>query len=89
VPAVPGIDGRMAAAFDAPTALDGLLRLRDRVAAPRALRAYGLRPVDIPAAVDALVTAVPPDNPVRVTAQDLHALLQAALDGADPTPAGT
>ena len=83
-PAVPDLEQRMAAAFCARTALEGLQRLRDRVDAPRALRDYGLRDEDVPAAVEALLPAVPPDNPAPVTAEVLEGLLRAALDGEEP-----
>jgi maleylacetate reductase len=83
-PSVPGLERRMAAAFDTPSAVDGLQRLRDRVDAPRALRDYGLREEDIPAAVEAVMAAVPPDNPTPVTASILHRLLRAAWEGRQP-----
>jgi maleylacetate reductase len=83
-PAVPAIEQRMAAAFGAPTALDGLRRLRHRVDAPRALRDYGLGENDIPAAVAALQAAVPPNNPAPVTAENLAGLLRSALNGDEP-----
>ena len=47
-PSVPESEQRMAAAFGAASALDGLQRLREQVAAPLALRDYGLRETDIP-----------------------------------------
>jgi alcohol dehydrogenase class IV len=83
-PAVPDLERRMAAAFGAPTALDGVQRLRDRVHAPRALRDHGLHEDDVPAAVHALAAAVPPGNPTPVTAGDLERLLYAALNGEEP-----
>ena len=83
-PAAPDLEQRMAAAFGARTALEGLQRLREQVGAPRALRDHGLRPRDIPAAVDALRAAVPAGNPAPVTAENLEALLYAALEGEEP-----
>ncbi|MFL6134866.1 MAG: maleylacetate reductase [Nocardioidaceae bacterium] len=83
-PAVPDVEHRMAVAFDAATALDGLQRLREQVDAPRALRDYGLREEDIPAAVDAVLAAVPPGNPVPVTTTNLDELLRAAWQGSEP-----
>ena len=83
-PAVPEVEQRLAAALGAPTALDGLRHLRDRVGAPRALRDYGLREQDVPAAVRALLAAVPPGNPTPVTAGNLEELLHAALSGEEP-----
>jgi maleylacetate reductase len=71
-------------AFGVASALDGLQRLRERVAAPRALRDYGLRENDIPAAVDAILAAVPPGNPVPVTAANLEELLHRAREGREP-----
>jgi alcohol dehydrogenase class IV len=83
-PFVPEVEQRMAAAFDAPSALDGLQRLRNRVDAPRALRDYGLREGDLSAAVEAVLAAVPPDNPRPVTATNLDLLLRAAWEGREP-----
>ena len=83
-PSVPDSERRMAAAFDAASALEGLQRLREQVDAPRALRDYGLRETDIPAAVDAVLAAVPPNNPTPVTATNLTELLTHAWEGRDP-----
>jgi maleylacetate reductase len=67
------------------TALGGLQALRHELDAPRALRDIGFPQDAIPAAADAILPAVPPSNPRRVTAEDLRALLRAAWSGADPT----
>jgi maleylacetate reductase len=83
-PSVPGLEQRLAAAFDAPSALEGLQRLRDHVQAPRALRDYGLREEDLPAAVDAVLAAAPADNPTPVTVTNLERLLHAAWEGRQP-----
>jgi len=83
-PSVPDLEQRMAAAFDARSALDGLRRLREQVNAPHALRDYGLREEDIPAAVAAVLAAVPADNPTPVTATRLEQLLHAAWEGGPP-----
>jgi maleylacetate reductase len=83
-PAVPGCAERMAAAFGAGSALAGLQQLREEVAAPRALRDFGLRESDIPAAVEAVLAAAPPDNPVPVTAENIADLLRRAWAGAEP-----
>ncbi len=83
-PAVPEVEQRLAAAFGAPTAIEGLRRLRRRLNAPRALRDYGLGEEDIPAAVAALEAAVPPANPTPVSAATLERLLSAALNGEEP-----
>jgi maleylacetate reductase len=77
-PAVPDSEQRMAAAFGAASALEGSQRLRKQVDAPQVLRDYGLRQTDIPAAVDAVLAAVPPDNPVPVTTAGLEELLRPA-----------
>jgi alcohol dehydrogenase class IV len=83
-PSVPDSDQRMAAAFGAASALDGLQRLREQVNAPRALRDYGLRETGIPAAAEAILAAVPPDNPTPVTATNLEELLHRAWEGKEP-----
>ncbi|GIE83078.1 maleylacetate reductase [Actinoplanes philippinensis] len=63
---------------------DGLQGLRDRIGAPRALRDYGFRDSDIPAAVAAILPIVPPGNPVAVTGGDLTDLLRHAWAGDPP-----
>jgi maleylacetate reductase len=83
-PAVPELGERLAAAFGAPTALEGLQRLRSHVQAPRALKDYGLRAQDIPAARDGVLAAIPERNPAPVTATNLETLLYAALNGEQP-----
>ncbi|MBO0845695.1 MAG: maleylacetate reductase [Nocardioides sp.] len=83
-PAVPGLDQRMATAFDARSALSGLLALRDEVDAPRALRDLGLDEHDVPKAVGPILEAAPPSNPVPVTAENIEALLHAAWSGKEP-----
>ncbi|WP_436535282.1 maleylacetate reductase [Actinoplanes sp. HUAS TT8] len=64
--------------------LAGLSDLRDEVGAPRALRDYGFRETDIPAAVTAILPVVPPGNPVPVTAETLTELLHHAWAGEEP-----
>jgi alcohol dehydrogenase class IV len=83
-PAAPDAERRLAAAFDADPAIDGLQALRTRLAAPRALRDWGFRREDIPAAAAAILPAVPANNPTPVTTDTLERLLLAAWDGADP-----
>jgi maleylacetate reductase len=83
-PAAPRAADRIARAFGSETALDGLLALRQRLGAPRALRDYGLAEEQIPAAAAAILPVVPADNPVKVTAGDLERLLHDAWEGADP-----
>ncbi len=83
-PAAPRAERRIAAAFGAATAIDGLQALRTELGAPRALRDYGLAEDAIDAAAEAILPAVPPGNPRPVTAEDLRRLLRAAWSGADP-----
>jgi maleylacetate reductase len=83
-PAVPVLDARMAGALRADSALAGLQRLRARVGAPRSLRDLGLQESDIATAVEPILEAAPPSNPVPVTAEQIGALLRAAYEGSDP-----
>jgi maleylacetate reductase len=83
-PAVPDLDARMAAAFGADSALAGLHHLRERVPAPRSLRDLGLASDDLSAAVQPILEAAPPSNPVPVTAEVVERLLHAAYDGSEP-----
>jgi alcohol dehydrogenase class IV len=82
-PAVPELDRLMAEAFGADTALDGLRSLRDETGAPRSLRELGLPEADLARAVEPILAAAPPDNPVPVTAEVVEPLLRAAWDGKD------
>jgi len=84
VPNAPEAERRIAAAFDARTAVEGLRRLRTELDAPTALRDYGLSEADIPDAVEAILPAVPADNPTPVDSHNLARLLHAAWEGADP-----
>jgi maleylacetate reductase len=83
-PSAPDAERRLAAAFDADRAIDGLQSLRERLDAPRALRDIGFTEADIPAAAAAILPAVPADNPTPVTTENLEQLLRAAWDGVDP-----
>ena len=83
-PAAPEAEQRIAEALRADRAVDGLQDLRDELAAPRALRDYGFSENAIPEAADAILPAVPADNPRPVDAADLRRLLRAAWSGADP-----
>ena len=83
-PAVPELDARMAAAFGADTALDGLQRLRTKTSAPRSLRDLGLAQADLPRAIEPILEAAPPSNPVPVTAEVIGGLLRAAYEGEEP-----
>jgi maleylacetate reductase len=84
-PAVPDLESRMATAFGAGTALAGLLALRDEVGAPRSLRDLGMREEDLGTAIEPVLEAAPPSNPVPVTATTIEALLRAAWEGREPS----
>ncbi|KUL40045.1 maleylacetate reductase [Actinoplanes awajinensis] len=79
-PAVPESERRLNDAFGP----EGLHGLRERVGAPRALRDYGLREADIPAAAAAILAVVPESNPVPVTTEILTDLLHRAWAGEEP-----
>lgn len=83
-PHAPAAEARLATAFGAPTALAGLQDLRQRLDAPRSLAELGFTAEGIPAVVEQALEAVPDSNPREVTADNLTALLTAALQGADP-----
>jgi maleylacetate reductase len=83
-PAAPDAERRVAAALDAATAGEGLAALRAALDAPVALRDYGMPEHGIAGAVDAVLAAAPPGNPVPVTTANLTALLRAAWEG-DPS----
>lgn len=84
MPFAPQAEGRMAAAFGADTALEGLQSLRERLDAPRALANYGFTADGVPTAVELALKAIPASNPRPVTEANLTALLTAALNGDDP-----
>ena len=73
-----------AAAFGADTALEGLQRLRRQVDAPQKLSDYGFTAEGVPQAVEIVLEKLPADNPREITAENLTALLTAALHGDDP-----
>ncbi|MCG2622975.1 maleylacetate reductase [Arthrobacter sp. I2-34] len=83
-PHAPQAEARMAAAFGAPTALEGLQALRATLDAPKALADYGFTAGGIPEAVQVALPAIPANNPRPVTEANVTALLEAALTGADP-----
>ncbi|MFC9503756.1 maleylacetate reductase [Streptomyces sp. NPDC057002] len=83
-PAAPRAERRIAAAFGADSAIEGLQRLRRDVDAPKALRDYGVKETEMDDAVQAVLDVVPDGNPRPVTAGDLQRLLRAAWRGADP-----
>ncbi|SIJ30562.1 alcohol dehydrogenase, class IV [Mycobacteroides abscessus subsp. bolletii] len=75
---------RIAAAFGAPSALDGLQALRQTLNAPVALRDYGFDESDIPGAVELILPVIPPTNPRPVTRESMTELLVAAWSGRPP-----
>ncbi len=75
---------QIASALAADDAVSGLLRLRDVLDAPRALRDYGLDETDLPSAVDPILQAAPTDNPTPLTHDVITRLLHEAWEGADP-----
>ena len=83
-PYAPEAAQRIAAAFDAGTAGEGLRLLRARLDAPRALRDYGMPESGIAEAAPAVVAAAPADNPAPITLDTITSLLRAAWEGADP-----
>jgi maleylacetate reductase len=80
-PAAPEASRRIATALGVDDALAGLVDLLRELDAPKALRDYGFTEADIPAAVQAILPAVPPGNPAPVTADGLAVLLHAAWEG--------
>jgi maleylacetate reductase len=83
-PHAPEAEQRIAAALDTDDALTGLVDLYALLGAPRALRDLGMPRDGITRATDAVLAAVPADNPVVVTREGLTALLNAAWEGEDP-----
>ena len=83
-PHAPQAEARAAAAFGADTALGGLQRLRDQVNAPQKLSDYGFTADGVPQAVELVLEKLPANNPREITAENLTALLTAALHGDDP-----
>ena len=83
-PKAPDAEARMAAAFGAENALEGLQNLRKQVDAPQKLSDYGFASEGIPEAVEVILEKVPANNPRDVTAANMTALLTAALHGDNP-----
>ncbi|OLL20926.1 MULTISPECIES: maleylacetate reductase [unclassified Rhodococcus (in: high G+C Gram-positive bacteria)] len=83
-PHAPAAERRIAAAFDAPTALEGLAALHKTLNAPNALKDYGMPEDGIAKALDPILRAIPDDNPTPVTEDTLAALLKAAWEGDIP-----
>jgi alcohol dehydrogenase class IV len=91
-PAAPDAERRIATAFGgngfgSPSALDGLVALKQELNAPHALADYGFTEDSVDEAAEAILPSVPPSNPRPVTAADLRMLLRAAWSGADPRTA--
>lgn len=80
-PLAPDAEARIAAAFGAARALDGLNALRETLDAPRALKDYGLAEDSIPEAARLILPAIPASNPRNVTAENLQELLRDAYAG--------
>ncbi|BCB89657.1 maleylacetate reductase [Phytohabitans suffuscus] len=80
-PAAPEAERRIASAFAARSATGGLAGLRAALGAPSSLRDCGMPEDGIAAAVEAVLAAAPPGNPVPVTPANLTALLCAAWEG--------
>ncbi|GAB05267.1 iron-containing alcohol dehydrogenase [Gordonia amarae] len=74
---------RIAHAFGAESATEGLATLRRAVGAPSALRDIGMPEEGIAQAMDPVLRAVPAGNPTPVAPENLIALLRAAWAG-DP-----
>ncbi|MGX4694703.1 maleylacetate reductase [Streptomyces sp. JNUCC 63] len=83
-PQAPEAERRLAAAFDTPTANEGLARLRDHLNAPRSLRELGMPEEGVAAAAEAIVAAAPAGNPRAVTLETISELVQAAWEGTEP-----
>jgi maleylacetate reductase len=82
--AAPDAAARIASALGVDDAVKGIEELRTLLGAPRALRDIGLGESDLPAAVEAVLPAIPPSNPRPVDADALARLLRAAWAGDDP-----
>jgi maleylacetate reductase len=80
-PSAPDASSRLAAAFGATDALEGLETLRRDLDAPRALRDFGFSESDIPQAAKLAAEEIPASNPRPVTAGLIEQLLQAAWAG--------
>ncbi|MFJ9587987.1 maleylacetate reductase [Streptomyces acidicola] len=83
-PNAPAAEERLRTAFGASTAGAGLQALRQALDAPRALRDFGFKESDIPAAVEDILPVVPVTNPTLATADNLADLLRSACEGNDP-----
>ncbi|MEU7818750.1 maleylacetate reductase [Pseudonocardia sp. NPDC049154] len=75
---------RIAAALGAPTAEGGLRHFRERLDPPVALRDHGMPANAIIPAAEAVLAEAPPQNPARLSTDNLTALLRAAWEGRLP-----
>ncbi len=82
--AAPEAAQRIAAAFGTVDPVAGLNSLRGTLAAPRALKDYGLAAGDLDEAVRLILPVIPESNPRPVTGENLRELLSAALNGTTP-----
>lgn len=87
-PYAPEAERRIAAAFGAATAVEGLSSLRADLDAPTALRDYGLKESDLDEAAALVLEAAPASNPRPVTAESLTTLLRHAWAGTTPDTEG-
>ncbi|WP_217553729.1 maleylacetate reductase [Streptomyces sp. GbtcB6] len=79
-PFAPDAEGRLAAAFDSPSAVEGLDTLRDRLGAPRSLRDLGMPRDGVAAVAEAVVAAAPAGNPRPVTLDAITDLVRNAWE---------
>lgn len=82
-PNAPEAERRIAEAFGADSAVEGLARLRADLDAPVALRDHGMPEEGIDESVDDVLAVVPDDNPTPVTRDNLTELLRNAWAGTD------
>ncbi|MEU2617676.1 maleylacetate reductase [Streptomyces sp. NPDC007157] len=80
VPFAPDAERRLAAAFGSPTAVEGLVGLRDRLGAPRSLRDLGMPRDGVAAVAEAVVAAAPAGNPRPVTLDAITDLVRNAWE---------
>jgi len=77
----PQAERRIAASFDADTAVEGLALLRAALDAPEALKDYGMPEDGIAKALGPIMSAIPDSNPTPVTEENLRSLLRNAWAG--------
>ncbi|MBY4111617.1 iron-containing alcohol dehydrogenase [Rhodococcus fascians] len=80
-PNAPAAERRIADAFGSATATEGLHSLRTELQAPTALKDFGMPHAGIDKAVDAIVAAIPKNNPTPIDAGSVAALVEAAWQG--------